>query len=123
VLERERETGSRLVLLAGGPGRGPAWEAAVSTAASYAVAAVRAGTPPLLLGRPAPARPDRTGVLDWFAAVDDVRGLDPAAVAAALREAAGGTLVLLVPTGLLVERMSLRRACDAVRTDLVVLDA
>ena len=123
VLERERETGSQLVLLVGGPGRGPDWEVAVATAASYAVAAVAAGTPPLLLGRPAPARVDRAGVLDWFAAIDDVRGLDTAAVGTALRAAAGGTLVLLVPTELLIDRISLRRACDVTRTALVVLDA
>jgi uncharacterized protein (DUF58 family) len=123
VLERERETASKLVLLAGGPGRGPAWEEAVSTAASYALAALQSGTPPLLLGRPAPARVDRTGILDWFAAVDDVSGLDQTAVAAGLRAATGGTLVLLIPTGLIAERMSLRRACDAARTALVVLDA
>ena len=95
----------------------------MSTAASYALAALQSGTPPLLLGRSAPARLDRVGILDWFAAVDDVSGLDETAVAAALRAANGGTLVLLAPTGLLVERMSLRRACDAARTALVVLDA
>ena len=122
VLERERETGSALVLLAGGPGRGRSWERAVSQGASLALAALREGTPPLLLGAPPPARPDRNGLLDWFAGVDRVRGLDPAEVDRALRAARGGTLVLLAPTDLLVDRMDLRRACDAARTHLVVLD-
>lgn len=123
VLERERDAGSALVLLAGGPGRGPAWEAAVSRAASIAIAAVSSGSPPLLLGAPPPARMDRTGVLDWFAGVDAVRGLTPEAVSAGLRAAAGGALVVLVPTDLLVDRLELRRACDAARTHLLVLDA
>ena len=121
VLERERDSGSVLVLLAGGPGRGPAWEAAVSHGASLALTALRDGRPPLLLGAP-PPRPDRTGILDWFAGIDRVRGLDPAAVSSALRVATGGTLVLLVPPDLLVDRSSLRRACDSARTNLVVLD-
>jgi uncharacterized protein (DUF58 family) len=123
VLERERDAGSALVLLAGGPGRGAAWEASVSRAASLSLAALNAGTPPLLLGAPPPPRMDRTGLLDWFAGVDAVRGLEPTALAAALRAAAGGALVVLVPPELLVDRLQLRRACQAARTDLLVLDA
>jgi hypothetical protein len=66
---------------------------------------------------------DRGGVLDWFAAVDVAGGLDPSEVAAALRAAASGTLVVLAPPALLVDRVSLRRACEAGRTELVMLDA
>jgi hypothetical protein len=66
---------------------------------------------------------DRTGLLDWFAAVDRVRGLSPEAMTAALREAGGGTLVVLVPPALLGDRLELRRACAARRTSLVMLDA
>jgi uncharacterized protein (DUF58 family) len=123
VLERERDSASVLVLLAAGPGRGPSWEAAVSRGASLALAALATGMPPVLLGPPPPTRMDRVGVLDWFAGVDRAAGLDPAAVSAAIRAARGGTLVLLAPTSMLLDRGSLRRACDAARADLVVLDA
>ncbi|MDT7572985.1 MAG: protein-glutamine gamma-glutamyltransferase [Actinomycetota bacterium] len=123
VLEREREAGSGLVLIAGGPGRGPSWEAAVSYAASLALEALADGTLPVLLGPPPPGRLDRTGVLDWFAGVDRVQGLAPEAMTAAVRAAAGGTLVVLVPPALVGDRLALRRACDARRTRLVMLDA
>ena len=123
VLERERDAGAGLVLVAGGPGSGHSWESAVSRAASLTLAALANGSVPTLLGPPPPGRLDRTGVLDWFAGVDRVRGLDPASVAAAVRAAAGGTLVVLVPPGLLGDRLGLRRACDASRTRLVTLDA
>jgi uncharacterized protein (DUF58 family) len=123
VLERERDSASVLVLLAGGPGHGPSWETSVSRAASLALAALDTGLPPVLLGPPPPTRLDRTGILDWFAGVDRAAGIDPAAVATALRAATGGTLVLLAPPALLADRGSLRRACDAARTHLVVLDA
>lgn len=123
VLERERDSGSALVLLAGGPGRGPAWEVAVSRGASLALAALVEGTPPVLLGAAPPARMDRAGVLDWFAGVDRVSGLSPLAVGAALKAAAGGTLVMLVPSELSLDRGGLRRACAGGRTRLVMLDA
>jgi uncharacterized protein (DUF58 family) len=123
VLEREREAGSGLVLIAGGPGSGPAWEAAVSQAASLCLQALADGTVPLLFGPPPPGRMDRTGLLDWFAGVDRVRGLAPEAMEAAVRAAGGGTLVVLVPPALLGDRFELRRACAARRTQLVMLDA
>jgi uncharacterized protein (DUF58 family) len=123
VLEREREAGSGLVLVAGGPGSGPAWETAVSYGASLCVQALSDGTVPLLFGAPAPGRVDRTGVLDWFAGLDTVRGLAPEVMSAAVRAAAGGTLVVLVPPVLLGDRLELRRACAARRTALVMLDA
>ncbi|MDT7537797.1 MAG: protein-glutamine gamma-glutamyltransferase [Actinomycetota bacterium] len=123
VLEREREAGSGLVLIAGGPGSGPSWEAAVADGASLALEALADGTIPVLLGPPPPGRLDRTGVLDWFAGVDRVRGLAPEAMTAAVQAAAGGTLVVLVPPALLGDRLVLRRACDARRTRLVMLDA
>jgi hypothetical protein len=62
-------------------------------------------------------------VLDWFAGVDRVRGLDPDVMTAALRAAAGGTLVVLVPPALIGDRFELRRSCDSRRTRLVMLDA
>ena len=123
VLEREREAGSGLVLVAGGPGSGPTWEAAVSHAASLTLQALADGTIPLLFGPPPPGRMDRTGLLDWFAGVDRVRGVDPDSMSAALRAAGGGTLVVLVPPALLGDRFELRRACAARRTQLVMLDA
>jgi hypothetical protein len=123
VLERERQAASGLVLIAGGPGTGPSWEAAVSQAASLALEALADGTMPVLLGPPPPSRLDRTGLLDWFAGVDRVRGLSREAMTAAVRAAAGGTLVVLVPPALLGDRLALRRACDARRTRLVMLDA
>jgi uncharacterized protein (DUF58 family) len=123
VLERERDAGSGLVLVAGGPGHGPTWERAVSYAASLTLTALADGTVPTLLGPPPPARLDRTGVLDWFAAVDLARGIDPATMTAAVRLAAGGTLVVLAPPAVLADRIELRRACDATRTALVMLDA
>jgi uncharacterized protein (DUF58 family) len=123
VLEREREAGSGLVLIAGGPGSGTAWETAVSHAASLCLEALADGTVPLLFGPPPPARLDRTGLLDWFAGVDRVRGLSAEAMTAAVRAAAGGTLVVLVPPALLGDRLELRRACAAGRTSLVMLDA
>lgn len=123
VLEREREAGSGLVLIAGGPGSGPSWEAAVSYAASLALEALADGTIPVLLGPPPPGRLDRTGLLDWFAGVDRVRGLAADAMTAAVQAAAGGTLVVLVPPSLLGDRLLLRRSCEATRTRLVMLDA
>jgi uncharacterized protein (DUF58 family) len=123
VLERERDAGSGLVLLVGGPGTGAAWEAAVSHAASLCLQALADGTVPVLLGRPPPGRQDRTGVLDWFAGVDDVRGLPPDVMSGAVRAASGGTLVVLVPPALIGDRFELRRACAASRTQLVILDA
>ena len=49
VLERERETGPSLVVLALGGGSGPTWERAVSTAAALAIAALREGRPPVVV--------------------------------------------------------------------------
>jgi uncharacterized protein (DUF58 family) len=123
VLERERDAGSGLVLIAGGPGSGPSWERAVSYAASLALEALADGTVPRLFGPAPPGRLDRTGLLDWFAGVDRVRGLEPDVMAQAVRAAAGGTLVVLVPPALLGDRLALRRACEASRTQLVMLDA
>jgi uncharacterized protein (DUF58 family) len=123
VLEREREAGTGLVLIAGGPGHGPSWETAVSHAASLALDALADGVVPILLGPPPPGRLDRTGLLDWFAGIDRVRGLAPEAMAAAVRAAGGGTLVVLVPPALLGDRLELRRVCAARRTQLVMLDA
>ncbi len=100
VLERERETGPSLVLLASGGGAGDAWERAVSTAAALALAALREGTAPLLLADPGPGRADPTGILDFFAGVDaagPLRAEDLRRAVAACGP--GGTLLLLAPAG------------------------
>ena len=123
VLERERDAGSGLVLIAGGPGSGQAWETAVSHAASLCLDALADGIVPVLFGPPPPGRMDRTGLLDWFAGVDRVQGLAADVMAAAVRAAGGGTLVVLVPLTLLGDRLELCRVCAARRTQLVMLDA
>ena len=79
VLQRERDAGPALVVLAAGGGRGAAWERAVSAAASAALAALGAGHPPLVLADPPPGRIDSVGLLDFFAGLDEVgplRGVD-----------------------------------------------
>lgn len=111
VLERERESGPALVVLAAGGGAGERWEQAVSAAASLALAALRDGVVPHLLCAPpaaAAATPllaarrqaDAAAVLDFFAAVDAAGPLRQADLAAAARRAGrGGRLVLLLPPG------------------------
>jgi len=111
VLERERDSGSALVVLAGAPGSGESWEESVARTAAFATGAIRQGSPPLLLAappaRPAPRRPDERSVLDWFAAVDEAGPLDAATVASALRAAGtGGTIALLCGSRDLVEQLT-----------------
>ena len=123
VLERERETASRLVVLIGG-GSGPGWEQALSEAAALAVTAVRQARLPVLLGVPGGSAPRSSAlsVLDAVAAADDAPPLTPTAVAAALRSTgAGGALVVV--TGDLTDGRDLRRQAAAARTALVVLGA
>ena len=96
VLERERDSGRSLVLLAVGGGAGPAWEAGVAQAAALAVAATRDGATPVLLGWAPATRLDATGVLDWFAGVDAAGPLVETTLRAAARAAGpGGTVLLL----------------------------
>ncbi len=100
VLERERETGPSLVLLATGGGAGEAWERAISTAAALALAALREGTAPLLLADPAPGRLDPVGVLDFFAGVDGAGPLRAEDLRKAVAACGpGGTVLLLAPAG------------------------
>ena len=109
VLERERDGGPGLVVLVNTNGTGPAWETAVSRAASVAVEAARAGLAPRLLGRAGTSRSDRNTILDWFSGLDDPAATGPAkpsatAAGAALRDAIrvagpGGTLVYLTGPG------------------------
>lgn len=111
VLERERDSGSALVVLVGSPGSGATWEESVARTAALATAAIRQGSPPLLLAappaRPAPRRPDERSVLNWFAAVDEAGPLDVATVASALRAAGtGGTIALLCGSPGQVEQMA-----------------
>ena len=96
VLERERDSGRSLLVLTGGGGAGPVWEAGVAQAAALAVQATRDGAPPVLLGGPPPTGLGGTGVLDWFAAVDRAGPLLASDLLAATRAAGpGGTVLLL----------------------------
>lgn len=123
VLERERDSGPSLVLLATGGGSGAVWEAAVSRAASLCLAALREGRPPEVLAEPERAQVDATGLLDLFAELD----LEPAAPSAALVQRAvraagpGGTLVLLAPPAEFEVTMAVRRAAARARVEVVVL--
>ena len=103
VLEREREQGPRLVVLAGAPGSGEAWEAAVSRTAGLCLQVLAAGGEPLLVGASPAPRPSREGVLDWLAGLEAAGPPRPADVARAVREAGrGGAVAVLggVPGGL-----------------------
>lgn len=122
VLERERETGPSLVVLAVGGGAGDAWEQAVSTVASLCVAALREGRPPVVLTDPPAARLDAVGLLDLFAGVDGCGPPRPQDLAAALQACgAGGTLVLLAPPGAEQSRSAVRRAAGAAGVRVQVL--
>lgn len=99
VLQRERDAGPSLVVLAAGGGHGPAWERAISAAASAAVAAVNAGHPPVVLAEPPPGRLDSIGLLDFFAGIDAVGALRTGDIRNAMQRAGrGGTVLLLSPT-------------------------
>lgn len=117
VLERERDTGSAVVVLCTGAGSGREWEAAVANACAVAEQAVRHQRAPVLLatGHPAPRVPDLSAVLAWHAGLDAAQPLDAATLAVATRTAgSGGTVVLVGGGGLLVDRVSaVRRACAA----------
>lgn len=98
VLQRERDVGQSLVVLVAGGGRGSGWEASVSAAASITLQALWDGRPPVVLGDPPPGRIDSTGVLDFFAGVDNIGPLRQADIKAAVQRAGrGGRLVLLAP--------------------------
>jgi len=87
VLEREREQGARLVVLAAGIGAGPQWEQDVAQVAWLCLQALRQGGEPLLVGAAPTPRPSREGVLDWLAGLEAAGPAGPAAVARAHREA------------------------------------
>lgn len=96
VLQRERDAGPSLVVVAEGGGEGPGWEQAVSAAASLALAALVDGRPPMLVAAPAPSRVDALGLLDFFAGVDGTGPLSDGQVTSALRRVGrGGTVALL----------------------------
>lgn len=87
VLEREREHGARLVVLAAGIGAGPAWERDIAHVAWLCLQALRQGGEPLLVGAaPAPRR-SREGVLDWLAGLEAAGPASPVDIARAQREA------------------------------------
>ena len=122
VLERERETGPSLVILAVGGGAGPTWERAVSMAAALAVGALRDGQPPLVVADVPPLRRDAVGLLDFFAGVDAVgppSGQDLARALAAC--GAGGTLAVLIPPGAQEAQGRVRAAATAAGVRLQVL--
>jgi uncharacterized protein (DUF58 family) len=125
ILERERE-GAPSLVVAVGPGRGPAWEAHLSTAASLATAAVRDGRPVVLRGLPLEARTARQ-VLDAFAAADAAVPLDGASLHGALQQAGPGGVLVVVPGDLARADVAghlprLRQAAGAIRCSLVVLE-
>lgn len=96
VLQRERDAGESLVVLAAGGGAGPAWERAISAAASAAVAAIRNGVQLVIVADPPPSRLDSTGILDFFAGVDRVGPLRSRDVSAAVQRAGRAGSVLVV---------------------------
>ncbi len=102
VLERERESGPRLVIVCTGALSGPLWEATVERSCALVEQAVREGRVPVLLanGLPVPGRPDRQAVLDWHAALDRCGPPDAATLSAVRRAAgpAGAVTVLGRPT-------------------------
>ena len=105
VLERESERGSRLVVVCTGPGRGPAWEAAIERSCAVVEQALAQGRTPVLLaaGLHHPGRADLRDALQWHAAVDGSLPLD-ASTAAAVRRAvgpSGAVVVLGQPSALL----------------------
>lgn len=95
VLEREQEGAPSLVVLVGA-GRGADWEAHLSLAAAYAVAALRDGRRLVLRGLPGSASTPHQ-VLDAFAAADAAPPLDGACLRAALADAGPGGVLVLVP--------------------------
>ena len=116
VLERERETGPALVLLAAGGSGGEAWERAVSAAASLCLAALHDGVAPQVLADPAPPRTDATALLDFFAGVDACGPLRADDLRRAVAAAgAGGTVLLLAPPGSPETVAAVTRACAAAR--------
>jgi uncharacterized protein (DUF58 family) len=120
VLERERDTGRSLVLLAGGRAASPAWERAVGQAAGLALSALSDGRP-VLLGAHGPA--GRSAVLDHLAGVEALPLPDARATERAVRAAGpGGLIVLLVPSTATGARSAAARAAAAVGCRLVVLD-
>ncbi len=98
VLQRQRDAGPALVILAEGGGFGQEWERSVAAAASLALVALEVGQPPWIVAEPPPQRRDALGLLDFFAGVDAASQLtDPQITAAARRVGRGGTLALLTP--------------------------
>jgi uncharacterized protein (DUF58 family) len=123
VLERERETGPSLVILAVGGGSGPTWESAVSSAAALAIGAFREGRPPLVVAEVPPLRRDAAGLLDFFAGLDSVgppTGQDLSRALAAC--GSGGTLAVLAPAGAQELHGRVRVAANAagVRVQVIV---
>ena len=122
VLERERETGPALVLLATGGSGGDAWESAVSAAASTCLAALRDGVAPQVLADPAPPRTDATALLDFFAGVDACGPLRAEDLRRAVAAAGpGGSVLLLCPPGATETATAVARACTAARVRCEVL--
>lgn len=122
VLERERDGGTRLVVLCAAAGSGPEWERALEQSCALAEDALARGHAPLLSagGVPAPARPTAGDVLEWHARLDQSAELDDRTLAQAVQAAGpAGALVLLAPT----ERdgSSVRAACARARVSLRVL--
>jgi uncharacterized protein (DUF58 family) len=122
VLERERDGGTRVVVLCAAAGTGHDWERALEQSCALAEDALRRGDAPLLLasGVPAPARPTLGDVLEWHARLDQAAEVDDRTLAQAVQAAGpGGALVLLAPAGQDVS--SVRAACAGARVSSTVL--
>jgi len=120
VLQRERDAGPTLVILASGGGSGPAWEHAVSSAASTALMALRDGQPPIVIADPPPSRIDSVGLLDFFAGVDHTGPLREVHIrSAAQRVGRGGTLLLLAAPGAAAQ---VRRVADGCPIEVLHVD-
>ena len=106
ILERDRPSGTRLVLLVGGSGSGPAWEATLARAAGL-VEAARTAEIPVSVVADAPAEhlpptPGHDLVQDWIAGLGEVGPAQPALIELALQRAAGGIVAVASAEPLLV---------------------
>lgn len=120
VLERERESGSALVVLCAAAGAGPEWERAVEQSCALAEDALRRGSAPRLVAAGLPATGQGGDVLEWHARLDQAGPADARTVASAVRAVGpGGGLVLLAPPP--ADVSTVVAACTRARVALTVL--
>lgn len=122
VLERERDGGTRLVVLCAAAGAGDGWERLLERSCALAEEALRRGSAPYLSakGVAVPTRPSLGDVLDWHARLDHAEPVDARVLTQAVHAAGpGGALVLLASP---VQDVScVRAACASARVSLTVL--